>query len=259
VSHRRRRRRDRPSWSWVDLRSTLGTTYRLFGYRTPCGLFQTPGVFRRTAGPGPNSRPDASLPWPSPLLQGLTRGHPPSRLPPKRPLRRRASRGVLSPSSTFQVRGSTTAGFPAPASFRPQGFDPLDGLLPAHPGDPVSGRSARGLSPYRGLLPRTRRHPLSGPVTSSTLAARPWRLRRSGSCRRRSTRVPVLEVLRVRDPFPPGGCYADRTGRLPSWASLLPGALPSPAASPRPGDHPPLDFPPVFGLAPRLRCGPPGY
>jgi hypothetical protein len=115
------------------------------GSRSLCGLLQAHEVFRRAAGLGRLLDLLACLPWPSPLLQGFH-----SRLPAAlRPFGRRATRlswGFM-PFSASQTRGSTTTGFPHPATFRPQGFYPLAGFLPASPPGLISCRSAPGLRP----------------------------------------------------------------------------------------------------------------
>jgi hypothetical protein len=178
----------------------------LSGSRSPCGLSQAPGVFRRAAGLGRLLDLLASLPWPSPLLQGC-HSRPPAAL---RPLGRRATRlswGFL-PFSTCQTRGSTCAGrSELPATFRPRGFDPLAGFLPASPPGPVSCRSAPGLRPS-GVPPPGPSAPLTRPVTSTTLAARRlYTSRRKGAHGiGRAPRKPVLEASRPRSPDAPAGC-----------------------------------------------------
>jgi hypothetical protein len=133
---------------------------------------------------------------------------------------RHASHGVRSPFSTFQIRGSTCTGFPIPATFHPQGFNPLGGFLPANPPDHVSGRSAHGLSPFRGLLLRVRRRSFQSPSPPRRWPPASRRLlRRPGPNRRCSTRWPVLGACRARNPYLHARCYALPEGRFPSWAS----------------------------------------
>jgi hypothetical protein len=124
------------------------------------------------------------------------------------------------PFSTCQTRGSTCARIPTLATFRPQGFHPLDGFLPASPPDRLSGRSAPGLLPSRGLLLPVRRYSFRSPspprrwppAASATFGGLG---RTIGS----TTREPVLEASRPGNPHRPAGCYPDRNGRIPSWAS----------------------------------------
>jgi hypothetical protein len=143
------------------------------------------------------------------------------------------------PFSTCQTRGSTCARIPTLATFRPQGFHPLDGFLPASPPDRLSGRSAPGLLPSRGLLLPVRRYSFRSPspprrwppAASATFGGLG---RTIGS----TTREPVLEASRPGNPYRSTGCYPDRNGRIPSWAfSSLRSSLhrprrPDPAAIP---------------------------
>lgn len=88
---------------------------------------------------------------------------------------RGASHEVLGSCSTYR-RGSPPAtrcrrsgraqrpGVASPGAFRPQGFDPLDGLRLPSPADHVSGRSAHGVPHPSELSPRPEPWRLSTPV-----------------------------------------------------------------------------------------------
>jgi len=153
---------------------------------------------------------------------------------------RHASPGVRSPFSTYQARGSTTTGFPHPATFRPQGLNPLDGFLPANPPDHISDRSAHGLLPFRGFLLRVRRYSLRSPSPPRRWPPAFRRLlQRPGPNRRCSTRRPVLGAFRTRNPYPHARCYALREGRFPSWASSSLRLSRRRPDRPDSGDHPP--------------------
>jgi hypothetical protein len=224
--NRRRRRSDRPSWSWADLRSTLDPTYRRIRFADP------PSTSSRSMGssvgpPTPASFPKTGvwLPWPSPLLQGFTRGHLPRGL--LRTIRSARLSWGSSPFSTCQIRGSTCAGLPPPATFRPQGFDPLDGLLPANPPDRVSGRSAPGLPPFRGFLLQTRRRSFRSPSPPRrwppAAGSDAGDQDRTVGC---AIREPVHEASRAWNPYLRAGCYASAgtvspPGLLPPWGSYV--------------------------------------
>lgn len=159
----------------------------------------------------------------------------------------------------IQTRGSTRAGLPHPATFRPRGFDLLAGLLPASPPGPVSCRSAHGLHPS-GVCS-------SGSVGASPEAPSPSRrwlpagcAPRGGPGRTVSARDPQARPQGFPSPesAPRSRLFARRRwGTIPSWASILPGASSALAAPPR-SAAPPLGFPTAYGLAPCSRPGPPG-
>jgi hypothetical protein len=151
-----------PSWSWADLRSDPDPSYRGIRFLDPPAAFPRPlGSSNGPTASAEFPRPTRLTSGPSPLLQGF---HPRSPVSPA-PCEAGSTRlsWGFSPFSASRIRGSTHARFPHPASFRPQGFDPLDGFLPANPPDRLSGRSAPGLSPSRGLILQTRRHRSRGP------------------------------------------------------------------------------------------------
>jgi hypothetical protein len=148
----------------------------------------------------------ASLPWPSPLLQGC-HSRPPAAL---RPSGRRATRlswGFL-PFSTCQTRGSTCAGVPSSplrSGPRVSTLSPASSprALPAlfHAGA-LLGFALQGFPPPGPSVPLTR------PVTPTTLAARRlYTSRRKGTHGiGRALRKPVPGASRSRSPDAPAGC-----------------------------------------------------
>jgi hypothetical protein len=199
------------------------------------GVFGSPSPLRPLAGPWglPSHRrprpgcPDlhASLPWPSPLLQGF---HPrlPVVRPPSRAGARRASPGVRCPSaldgstgphardfqlplrSTLRVSTLSAACSPRtlPALFHAgalMGFSPSGGFSSEPVGTPYGARHLHDVG-----------RPPSAP------------LQRPGPCPSEATiRKPVHEASRARNPCRSRGCYPAWYGRIPSWASSFLGFL----------------------------------
>jgi hypothetical protein len=229
----------------------------LSGSRSPCGLSQAPGVFRRAAGLGRLLDLLASLPWPSPLLQGC-HSRPPAAL---RPLGRRATRlswGFL-PFSTCQTRGSTCAGAPiSPLRSGPR----VSTLSPASSPRALPALFHAGALlgfALQGFLLRVRRHLLRGPSPPRRWPPAGCTLR-GGKERTESAAHPASPSSRLLVPgvrmLRPAVRQSPKSAPLVGF--ILPEACDPPAAPPRPGGHPPLGFRTTFGLAPCGRPGPPG-
>jgi hypothetical protein len=196
----------------------------LSGFAIPLRPFAGPWGLPPQRRPRPIARPTRLTPGPSPLLQGFHSRSPAA----PRPFERSATRlswGFL-PFGTCQTRGSTHAGVPRPATFRPRGFDLLAGLLPASPPGPVSCRSAHGLCPP-GVCS-------SESVGASPEAPSPSRRWLPAGC---APRGGPGRTVSARDPQarPQGFPYPEsaprsrlfarrRWGTIPSWAFFLPGA-----------------------------------
>jgi hypothetical protein len=160
------------------------------------------------------------------------------------------------PDPRVHLRG----GSEFPATFRPQGFDPLAGFLPASPPGPVSCRSAPGLRPS-GVSS-------SGTVGASHEARHPHDVGCPPAvhfaAERNARNRPRAPQARPRGfPFPESGCpgrlFASRRSPLPSWASssLRPAIRPPhrpdlaaipPWASGRPSSLRPAVAPALRGL-----------
>jgi hypothetical protein len=160
-------------------------------------------------------------------------------------LARRASPGVPCPSAHAGRAGPLIAGLPTPATFRPQGFDPLAGLLPARPPGPVSCRSAPGLRPSGACSSRVRRHLSRGPSPPRRWlpagCALHGGLNRASSVARSaspSSRLPVPGVRTHQPAFRP-----TPLGSLPSWASSSLRLSRCPPRRHRSGGDPPHGLP----------------
>jgi hypothetical protein len=120
VSRRRHRRRDRPSWSWADPRSTIDSTYRAVRLPDP------PSASRRPVGSSVEPPTSAGSHRPTRLAPAAFA--PPSGLTRDRPLRdalaghasQRASRGVPCPSAHAGFAGPLARGFQAPLRSAPR-------------------------------------------------------------------------------------------------------------------------------------------
>jgi hypothetical protein len=234
--------------------SRSGVSGRLVA-RSPSGLSQARGVFRRTAGLG---RPSTTY---TPVSRGLR----PSfrarsrRPPPDRPCglhARRASPGVSCPSAHHGSAGPLARGSQPPLRSAPGVSTPsaasspraLPGLF--HPGA-LLGFSLQGFDPPGPPVPPSegpsppRRWAAAGSATSGA--------RDRAIVARSAASSPRLVVPGVR---PPQHWLRASRRAIPSWASSSLGLSRPPPHRPRfPGGHPPSSFRTGIGLAPRSRPG----
>jgi hypothetical protein len=249
VSSRRRRRPDRPSWSWADLRSTLAATYRSVRFSDP------PSASRRPLGSSIAAPASADCSTYSPRFRGLRLS---SRVSPEvacraHSLRSSHSAPLLGFSALQHMPGPRVHlhGVSTPRYVPPSGFLPSRRLPPREPSRPCFRPERSWASPFRGLLLTGPSAPLSRPVTPTTLAAR--RLRTS---RRPGTRLSVARSASPSSGLPvpgvrsPGRLFAGVPRALPLLGFSLPEAFRHPPCRPDPAAIPP-------GLSSDLRaCAP---